>query len=70
VVAGRRAGNSGREEAKAMRRIIEDQRTRILAKKEEMKQSQAQLTLGFDKMELLQLEEERKEPLPSRSFCG
>ncbi len=53
--------NRGREESVAMRRIIEDQRTRILAKKEEMRLSQAQLTLGFDKLELLQLEEERKD---------
>ena len=49
-------GNRGRQEAEAMRRIIEDQRKRILAKKNE-----AQLTLGFDKMELSQLEEERKD---------
>ena len=43
-----------------MRRIIEDQRKRILARKEDVKRNEAQLTLGFDKMELLQLEEERK----------
>ena len=49
-------GTRGRQEAEAMRRIIEDQRGRILAKK-----SEAQLTFGFDKMELLQLEEERKD---------
>jgi ERCC4-related helicase len=51
----------GRQEAEAMRRIIEDQRKRILARKEEVKRNEAQLTLGFDKMELLQLEEERKD---------
>jgi ERCC4-related helicase len=51
----------GRQEAEAMRRIIEDQRKRILAKKEETKRNEAQLTLGFDKMELQQLEEERKD---------
>ena len=51
----------GRQEADAMRRIIEDQRKRILAKKEEAKRNEAQLTLGFDKMELQQLEEERKD---------
>jgi len=49
-------GNRGRLEAEAMRRIIEDQRKRILAKKEE-----PQMLLPFDKMELLQLEEERKD---------
>ncbi len=54
-------GNRGRQEAEAMHRIIEDQRTRILARKEEVKRNQAQMTLGFDKMELLQLEEERKD---------
>jgi hypothetical protein len=46
----------GREEAEAMRRIIEDQRTRILAKKNE-----PQMALPFDKMEMSQLEEERKD---------
>jgi hypothetical protein len=51
----------GRQEAEAMRRIIEDQLKRILARKEEVKRNEAQLTLGFDKMELLQLEEERKD---------
>jgi hypothetical protein len=51
----------GRQEAEAMRRIIQDQRKRILARKEEVKRNEAQLTLGFDKMELLQLEEERKD---------
>jgi hypothetical protein len=40
---------------------MEDARTLILARKEEVKRSDAQLTLGFDKMELLQLEEERKD---------
>jgi len=49
-------GNRGRLEAEAMRRIIEDQRKRILAKKDE-----PQMLLPFDKMELLQLEEERKD---------
>jgi hypothetical protein len=44
-----------------MRRIIEDQRKRILARKEEVKRNEAQLTLGFDKMELQQMEEERKD---------
>jgi hypothetical protein len=48
--------NRGRDEAAAMRQIIEDQRTRILAKKRE-----TQLTLGFDRLELLQAEEERKD---------
>ncbi len=48
--------NRGRQEAEAMRAIIENQRKRILARKEDV----AQLTLGFDKMELQQLEEERK----------
>jgi hypothetical protein len=46
----------GRQEAEAMRHIIEDQRARILAKKNE-----PQMALPFDKMELLQLEEERKD---------
>ncbi len=54
-------GNRGRLETEAMRRIIEDQRKRILAKKEEVNRNEAQMTLGFDKMELLQLEEERKD---------
>jgi hypothetical protein len=54
-------GTRGRQEAEAMRRIIEDQRKRILARKEDVKRNEAQLTLGFDKMELLQLEEERKD---------
>jgi hypothetical protein len=54
-------GNRGRQEAEAMRRIIEDQRKRILTRKEEVKRNEAQLPLGFDKMELLQLEEERKD---------
>lgn len=49
-------GNRGRLEAEAMRKIIEDQRKRILAKKDE-----PQMLLPFDKMELLQLEEERKD---------
>jgi hypothetical protein len=49
-------GNRGRQEAKAMRRIIEDQRNRILAKKNE-----PQMALPFDRMELQQLEEERKD---------
>ena len=49
-------GNRGRQEAKAMRRIIEDQRNRILAKKNE-----PQMALAFDRMELQQLEEERKD---------
>ncbi len=53
--------NRGRQEAEAMRRIIEDQRTRILARKEEVKRDEAQLTLRFDKMELQQMEEERKD---------
>ena len=44
-----------------MRRIIEDQRKRILARKEEVKRNEAQMTLGFDKMELQQMEEERKD---------
>jgi hypothetical protein len=44
-----------------MRRIIEDQRKRILARKGELERNEAQLTLGFDKMELRQMEEERKE---------
>jgi hypothetical protein len=48
--------NRGREESAAMRQIIEDQRVRILAKKGE-----TQLTLGFDRLELLQAEEERKD---------
>jgi hypothetical protein len=54
-------GTRGRQEAEAMRRVIEDQRKRILARKEDVKRNEAQLTLGFDKMELLQLEEERKD---------
>jgi hypothetical protein len=54
-------GTRGRQEAEAMRRIIEDQRKRILARKEEVKQNEAQMTLGFDKMELQQMEEERKD---------
>ena len=54
-----RLGTRGRQEAEAMRRIIEDQRKRILARKEEVKRNEAQLTLGFDKMELQQMEEER-----------
>ena len=54
-------GTRGRQEAEAMRRIIEDQRKRILARKEEVKRNEAQLTLGFDKMELQQMEEERKD---------
>ena len=49
-------GSRGRQEAEAMRRIIEDQRNRILAKKNE-----PQMVLPFDKMELQQLEEERKD---------
>jgi hypothetical protein len=51
----------GRQEAEAMRRIIENQRKRILAKQEEARQRTAQLTLGFDRMELQQLEEDRKD---------
>jgi ERCC4-related helicase len=54
-------GARGRQESEAMRRIIEDQRKRILARKEEVKRNEAQLTLGFDKMELQQMEEERKD---------
>ena len=54
-------GTRGRQEAEAMRRIIEDQRKRILARKEEVKRNEAQMTLGFDKMELQQMEEERKD---------
>jgi hypothetical protein len=54
-------GTRGRQEAEAMRRIIEDQRKRILARKEEVRRNEAQLTLGFDKMELQQMEEERKD---------
>jgi predicted metalloendopeptidase len=54
-------GARGRQEAEAMRRIIEDQRKRILARKEEVKRNEAQMTLGFDKMELQQMEEERKD---------
>ena len=54
-------GTRGRQEAEAMRRIIEDQRKRILARKEDVKRNEAQLTLGFDKMELQQMEEERKD---------
>jgi ERCC4-related helicase len=54
-------GTRGRQEAEAMRRIIEDQRGRFLARKEEVKRNESQLTLGFDRMELLQLEEERKD---------
>lgn len=53
--------SAGRHEAKAMRRIMEDQRKGILARKEEVKRNEAQLTLGFDKMELQQMEEERKD---------
>jgi hypothetical protein len=48
--------NRGRQEAKTMRRIIEDQRNRILAKKNE-----PQMALPFDRMELQQLEDERKD---------
>jgi hypothetical protein len=54
-------GKRGRLEADAMRRIIEDQRRRILARQEEVKRNEAQLTLGFDKMELQQLDEERRD---------
>ncbi len=54
-------GTRGRQEAEAMRRIIEDQRKRILLRQEEVKRNEAQLTLGFDKMELQQLQEERKD---------
>jgi hypothetical protein len=54
-------GARGRHESEAMRTIIEDQRKRILARKEDVKRNEAQLTLGFDRMELLQLEEERKD---------
>jgi len=61
VTAKEVLNSRGRLEAEAMRRIIEDQRKRILARKEEVKRTEAQLTLGFDKMELLQLEEERKD---------
>jgi len=54
-------GDRGRQEADAMRRIIEDQRGRIIARKEEVKQNEAQFTFGFDKMALRQLEDERKD---------
>ena len=38
-----------------------NRRKRILARQEEVRRNEAQLTLGFDKMELQQLDEERKD---------
>ncbi len=52
-------GTRGRLEADAMRRIIEDQRKRILLRQDEVQRNEAQLTFGWDKLQLLQLQDER-----------